>query len=726
MESASPTASASTNRGGRPKDWTEPRTRRLIRLYLFTTLPFPKILDLLEEDEFKPGKDAANKVKNSVLGNDPRWIRPKDDDEERTRIRGLRNSLRGRRRSKDTAPQKLTPAAADHNASPAYVQEDGSLGGTTVAHSYRSSTEELNHADAVPIANPSTCADTFTSSYDETGTTHFAPSFISRRNTSRQDTGLTTSTDITISSVIMQKLSDFSITKVKRACKVLKRYTFPANAECPRSSTVSPGLFQGPNFRSHPNEVDDSLSAKYAVPGDFLNAELLACRQQCATSTGCTSHAAETCWCKVADQVSAALRVWTPFREPYRTPNPNLNVKDMFGNTAFHCLAATEGIQDLFLHLVCQALREPRLPIHDTNTAGQTFLHVLHRSWFQEGSRLGELIDTLRNENFDVLATDVYGRNFYHLLRLNMKGSARFPNQAFDIHRMNRRDAFGMKPMDSRPLKNSDYPIAHMQTTQRNGTTATTTSLRAAANIIPRINMESETADVKELTTHADLLRVVTSAVGVDDLVFPNPGREDFHGRNGFHCLAEVNMGLSPDTPSSSIRHGKRKHGEDEGVETPKTSRESQRLNYIQGLIHNKVDVNQYDKQGSTPLMSFVVNSSDATRMEKEESENIIKALIKDAGANMESRNRQGETALHLAARYGKTVALRVLLELGANPHTRNAQGLGVLEVLDGLYLTTERDDKNNARFEACRAILTRTTKYAIQNPTILHEWAIR
>lgn len=55
MDSASPTASASTNRGGRPKDWTEPRTRRLIRLYVFTNLPFPNILKLLEEDEFKPG-----------------------------------------------------------------------------------------------------------------------------------------------------------------------------------------------------------------------------------------------------------------------------------------------------------------------------------------------------------------------------------------------------------------------------------------------------------------------------------------------------------------------------------------------------------------------------------------------------------------------------------------------------------------------------------------------
>jgi hypothetical protein len=242
-----------------------------------------------------------------------------------------------------------------------------------------------------------------------------------------------------------------------------------------------------------------------------------------------------------------------------------------------------------------------------------------------------------------------------------------------------------------------------------------------------------------ELSTHAALLKVVVRAVGVDDHSSPNAREEDPQGRNGFHCLAEVDLCLSPDTPKPSSRgqnkdsskpstqgRKKRQHNEDEEVEVPQTTHQSPRLDIIKGLIHARVDVNQYDKMGNTPLMSFVVNSSDATRWEKEDSELVIKALVRDAGANMESRNRNGETALHLAARYGKTVALRVLLELGANLHIRNIQGMSILQVLDSLYLTTERDDKNNARFEACRAILTRNTEYAIQCPTIIHEWAMR
>lgn len=282
MESASPTASASTNRGGRPKDWTEPRTRRLIRLYLFTTLPFPKILELLEEDEFKPGyilhppskhrlsslltcpcnsKDAANKVKNSVLGNDPRWIRPKDDEEERTRIRGLRNSLRGRRRPQNTAAQDSNRVVAgQHNPAFGIFPEDGSLEGTTIAHSYRSSIEEIYHPGPASFAYPgATNAGIFTPTPDDISP-RFIPSLIGRINTSRQDTGLTTSTDISITSALREKLSGLSLSKVKRAVKVLKRYTFPKNLESPRVPDVS---FQTRSFIHLPTPLTaDSDSAQ--------------------------------------------------------------------------------------------------------------------------------------------------------------------------------------------------------------------------------------------------------------------------------------------------------------------------------------------------------------------------------------------------------------------------------------------------------------------------------
>ncbi|KAI0971011.1 hypothetical protein F4678DRAFT_462147 [Xylaria arbuscula] len=730
MESASPTATASTNRGGRPKDWTEPRTRRLIRLYLFTTLPFPKILELLEEEEFKPGKDAANKVKNSVLGNDPRWIRPKDDEEEKARIRGLRNSLRGRRSQQSAASQNPDGAAPQHNLAPVPFPEDRSVGGTTIAHSYRSSIEESWHPDSMSFTYSNTNTDTFAIPHNDITPSRFIPSFIGRRFSTRQDTGLTASTDISITSVLREKLSFLSLSKAKRTVKVLKRYTFPKNLESQRTPDISSSLFQGPEIYSSVDHTNGSPSATYAVPGDFFNATMFAHKQQCAAES--PAHAAGVCWCKVDDQVSPVRNTWASYPVSGSISDPVLMKKDVFGNTIFHYLASMEAIQDLFCHLVSQALYIPGLPARDSNTAGQTFLHVLHHTWFQEGSRLNELIDMLRSENFDIFATDVYGRNFYHVLRTSRKGSARFPGRASDIGRMNRRDAFGLKPMDTRPSSDATHTSTNFQTTQRPNTIIPTGLSRPT----PRIITQAGTVEDEELYTHADLLRVVLKAVGVDGDFSPNAQNEDSQGRNGFHCLAEVDFCLSPTTPKPGSRGhlkdesrlspqapNKRRRNDSEEVESPRTASDSRRLDCVHGLINAKVDANQYDKHGNTPLMSFVINSSDATKCEKEESEIVLRALVQKASARLELRNRNGETALHLAARHGKTVALRVLLELGANPHTRNGQGLSILEVLDNLYVTTERDDKNNARFEACRAILTRTKEYAIQSPTLIDEW---
>ncbi|KAI0192649.1 hypothetical protein EV127DRAFT_36934 [Xylaria flabelliformis] len=731
MESASPTASASTNRGGRPKDWTETRTRRLIRLYLFTTLPFPKILELLEEDEFKPGKDAANKVKNNVLGNDPRWIRPKDDEEEKNRINGLRRSLRGRRCRRNTASQDISGMAAGQHNAAAFGLFPEDLEGTTIARSYRSSIEESYYPGTAPFAYPNTTnVGNFTSVPDDVPLGFF-PNLFSRLNTSRKDTGLTASTDITVASALREKLSGLSLSKAKRAVKVLKRYTFPKNLESPRAPDVT---FQGPDFQltADPANGGFGFSAAYAVPGDYLNAELFAHQQQCIESP---AHAAGLCWCKVADQVSLMQSVWATFTVPVNISDPNLQARDIFGNTTFHYLATKDDIQDLFLYLVCQALSQPQLPIRELNSAGQSFLHVLHSSWFQEGSRLDELLDTLRERHFDIFARDVYGRSFYHILRVKRRNSARFPGQVHDVDRINRRDAFGVKPMDTRSPPNNNYLAANNQSTPP----ISMTTPAAFARPVPRINTQTVTVEDKELYAHTDLLKVIVSAVGVDQSSSPNPQKEDSQGRNGFHCLAEADFCLSPDTPkhgsrlhpkdnprSTSQGHNKRKHNQNEEVEAPRTTPDSRRKGYIQGLVCAGVDANQYDKLGNTPLMSFVVNSSDATKYDKDESEAVIRALVQEAGAKLESRNRNGETALHLAARHGKTIALRVLLELGANPHTRNAQGLSILEVLDSLYVTTESDDKNNARFEASRAILTRSARDAVQSPTLVDEWGKR
>ncbi|KAI1337628.1 hypothetical protein F5Y15DRAFT_149691 [Xylariaceae sp. FL0016] len=684
MDSASPTGtSASANRGGRPKDWTDPRSRRLVRLYVYTRLPFDTAIKLVGDGVWKPGKDAANKVKNSLLGNDPRWLRPKDDEEEKNRISALRNSIRSKH-----CPRKQASNKNRNQTDPTFSvsqqdKEDASLDGSIMSTSCRQSVDKVddfvtfNHQAQRPRLGFFNCYERF-----------------------RQDTGLTNSTDISMTSTIRETLSSVSKAQAKNALRVLKQYTFPVNADSERSRATSPHPCQSTKPHTVPDDIFssdtstsyDELNPGYLLPGDLVGSEFMVRTSQCPVSLQC--HGAKRCWCSVASEVAPVQAVWSSLGDLFDIYNQNLVVRDSFGNTIFHHMAATEGISESFLYFVHKALDQPllSLSIHYKNTAGQTFLHVLHRSWFQPGSPLNDLLNTMKNANFDILATDAYGRNFYHLLRRHLKGAARFPGIPFELNQLNRRDAFNTRPMDQRLPE--------------------TSTSAADALTIPHD---------AEFHRHKKLLTIVTDAINVDEPTHRrDPLSEDALGRNGLQCLAEADLEMA--TPTKR----KRKLSEVDEPRSQTADRDSRRLDFLRGLITARVDVNHYDRQGLTPLMAFVRHGRDESRWDKEDTEKMVRELVA-AGARLEARNSQGETALHLAARYGRQLALRVLLDLGANPRVRNANGLSILQTLDEIYLSGISDGQGMARVEACRAILTsHSNRGAIQEPTIFDEWSMK
>ncbi|KAI0393576.1 hypothetical protein F5Y17DRAFT_432013 [Xylariaceae sp. FL0594] len=720
MESLSPTVTLSTNRGGRPKDWTPKRVRQFIRLYLGTKLSVKEILTLLEEPRFKPRLEAANKAKHGALGCDPRFLRPKNENEVESQYRGLRQSDRGRRSALNIKAGHQTYPDGTALSEPSGLlpawPEDASLADTTVAHSDHSLAGEEEHDFAAYRRAP-----------DQTLTSRFFRSMEFGPNSRRQDSGLTTSTDVSVASTLLRKLHKQPLKEVKRAMKILKRFTFPKDSES------RPDPIPETDLQPHNGDTDDRFSAAYAVPGDFLNSDLFNSRQQCATES--PSHALRMCWCRIADQVMPSHHVWASLTPPFLPSNPALSYKDAFGNTAFHYLAAQVGNQDSFVELVGEGLRVGELPLRHLNTAFQTFLHVLHPSWFQGDSKLGQLLHLLRDADFNLLATDVYGRTFFHAFQAKMSAStySELSSQLGDWgFTPGCRDAFGTEPMVASSVLNDDGDAGHKP--------------------------ENETSDA---SPEVALLRVITNAVGVDPApppgdwnpcqYYPDPRIEDLRGCNGMHCLAEATLELHQDTPrippmegvsdtpaSKSTKHEhqaeptisarrlKRTHSTIEQTDISQLCSESRRVQILKGLILAGVNANHYDKQGYTPLMAFVVHSKDRTKAVRHDIDDIIKSLVNEAGANLESRNRNGETAVFLAARHGKMYALDVLLRLGARANTRNAQGLSMLELLDRLYISTENDVEANARYEACRAIATRKPQYAIQSPTIMDEWAIR
>ncbi|KAI1471744.1 ankyrin [Daldinia caldariorum] len=719
MNSASPTTSTSTNRGGRPKDWTDPRARRLVRLYIYTRLPFELILKLLEEGVWKPGKDAANKVKNSLLGNDPRWIRPKDEDDERRRIAGLKNSRRGTRFRQRTSSSHL---ANEHlTVCGSGWHDDDSL---TLAQSNQPSFEYIKqepnrHSSEVGANFPNI---TYHDNYDDNAALQFSWS-LNNSNTSRRDTNLTNSTETSMSSSFQEKLSTVSRDQAKGAWRVLKRYTFPQNPDINRRNAFSPVLSPGPSGAPMP----DPFSSRHALPGDFLNTDLFNGENKCGV--GSPSHEAETCWCRIVNELRPPYETW-PINNDHPTiydiySNSLHEIRDPFGNTVFHWLAGAIGDRNYFLNLITQALSQNLQLIHATNTAGQTFLHLLHNSWFDDEILLERLLNMLRDADFNILATDVYGRSFFHLLQNKKRDSIRIPEHLFNRELLQRRDAFGVKPMDSQ-AQQPEPPTA--QGIPR----VNPLNTRGASNaecLLGVLEIPSDRGDDAQIRTQAELVRIVVDAIKVDPVNSTNQNSltEDAHGRNALHALAEVELDIDrvQHPTYDNQRHKKRKFKEEEGEPRPDSSHNSKRLEFLEGIIASSVDVNHYDNRGQTPLMAFIALRPEDSRSDKEDMERFIRKIV-EAGANLEQRNREGKTALHVAACSGKKVALKELLQLGANPYVRDACGLSVLAAIDEIWIHTERDGALTARLEACRGVFTSLVQPDAQEPSVVQEWGVR
>lgn len=210
---------------------------------------------------------------------------------------------------------------------------------------------------------------------------------------------------------------------------------------------------------------------------------------------------------------------------------------------------------------------------------------------------------------------------------------------------------------------------------------------------------------------HARLLETAALAIDVPDV-------EDTVGRNGLQCLAEASLTLGEEPEVLEPNH-KRKRDQSE-PDTSKT-RLTFRYELVQKMVHVGVDVNNYDKKGYTVLMAFVTHLPDGE--DDKTLTQILQHLIQN-GANVHWRNREGETALHIAVRLGRKVATRVLLMNSASVHARNAEGKGILAVGEVHYLKARQDPPLYASIMACMALCIRYG--AVARPTSVQEWSLK
>ncbi|KAH6674664.1 hypothetical protein B0J14DRAFT_561699 [Halenospora varia] len=374
-----------------------------------------------------------------------------------------------------------------------------------------------------------------------------------------------------------------------------------------------------------------------------------------------------------------------------------VNEVDTFGNSGVHIAAACKHPRHLL------ALKSERSRINQVNNAGQTFLHLVREPSATNHKELCDLLKWLSEVEFDFNIRDDHGQTALHILTRPWIFSESL-DQILDT-------LLSSNILISTARDNLGYTIkeqleqagcSHSVKIRRLVAEAREPKIQES-HCLPNYGQNSSIETVEDLilyAQHAELLRDIRTSL-IDPL------HEDTKGRNGLHCLAEVSLGLP--LRNEQVRSE---------VEVIPPPLQTQREHYLEGLIQSRVDTNNHDKQGFTPLMSFIMyeraNEDDALTT-------CLLQLLVDAKANVNARNRQGETPLHLAVKLGRRAATKFLLSHGANVHARNSHGLGVIALGEAASKKAKDDETLYAQIILCISLVVNAG--GVSAPTILQEW---
>jgi hypothetical protein len=127
------------------------------------------------------------------------------------------------------------------------------------------------------------------------------------------------------------------------------------------------------------------------------------------------------------------------------------------------------------------------------------------------------------------------------------------------------------------------------------------------------------------------------------------------------------------------------------------------------------------DDLGDTPLTSLL-KSPLAVTIPADSFLKYVKCMLK-FGAEIHIRDRNGDTALAIAARLGIHSVVTLLLEEGANVHSRDYLGVGILSQTERSMHLAAGDEKLWAMIWSCR--ITLIDAGAKEEPTDQDEWML-
>jgi ankyrin repeat protein len=688
------------------------------RLYLYTTLPITKIVDLIYADSSNvaPGcvrplprpspimssphltcrsKDSANKKLNAMLDKEPRWLHPKNELDMDRRVAELSNSPT---RSPCTPqagfsrPHSFSDPMPYLASAPCFNVETATRPSTRNASP--AAEWSVQHAP-VSLANTPTFGGSMHTSRGSTSSPNEGLGLEHNNDLFgvflRQTTFMSSSTSRTTGS-FHRVLHGYSEPYIKTVRRLVKRFTLPNNNHANRQS-VSPISERPEHGQTSWIDDDDAPSVfrerPYPLPGDFLHLDTFLQEPY----NPVTHESPDSPWITSIGLTQNAHKILSIGIEP-----ADVGARDAYGNTVLHFLTV-RGTVELLLHALetgfCDSI------INAQNSAGQTFFHLATANWLATPNRLNQLMQALSHHNFNFYARDHYGRNMFHVFRQEDIDPSPIL-LLLDRNHYAKRDAFNIIPLPhpgAVDAMNLD-PSAHQRVFEQS----------------PEFN------SFDGMMPEAKLLRYVR-------LCQENPSLEDELGRNGLHCLAMVTLSMKnaesragsvlPVVVPDNQTPRRKSTGHNDDLDSSETLLQM-RYRYVSNLLDSGVDPNHYDHQGNTPLMAF---AAELPEDDDYKTGPKILELLLDRGANIHARNRAGETALHIAIRCGRKLAVRTICKRNANVHARDAAGRSLLDVADVKMKNLVDDDpRAYAHFEACRAWISGPGA-AVQQPTALQEW---
>ncbi|RFU72098.1 ankyrin repeat [Trichoderma arundinaceum] len=708
-----PTQSSSPNNqpttpNGRPPTWSTSAQRKMARLYLYTTLPVEKIRAIINahSPDRTIKQSSANKRLQLLFDKEPRWLHPHDVEDMGRRVTELANSPTQLRAASE---MQFPSSHQGQDQSPLFGRSNH-LEGSMMAGSRPSSaspsdecSESTHSNDACTESQPA--LPYALSGIPEEGASEIWGNRGDFADFDRSDspfasflhkTTFMTESSANTTGTFREHLQGYTEPYVQVVKRLVKRFTSPALGQ--PGMPGQRGMYVDWDRDWIAGEAQYSTSTDcILLPGDFLQPDFAT---RCAKVPGIApswlllSQHAHFTWVNQKGITNHAVSLLSD-----GITAQDAVLRDCFGNTVLHFLAVCA-----FPSILIQALKRVQYfnIINLQNTAGQTFMHLLNCNKEWGKAELGILMNTALYQGFDLHARDCYGRSAFHILSTLGVLRCELPLLGSDPREFPKRDAFGKTPLVIQLNRGiQDFAGGPIQGTEHNAVYSTPDpALDPTLSNNPSLSKESR-----------GLQKIRASLM--------NPYYEDESGRNGLHCLAMATLSLESIqekyktgdlTQKHSSLHNNR-HSGDSSEEVLQF-----RFSILRNLLDSGLDPNHRDIYGNTPLMAF------AGALPEEDEYKIGPAMLKLLilkGADVNARNRTGDTALHVAVRFHRKLAVRALVEGGANVHVLNADQQGLLAMCD---MKLNKDPGEYGKYSACRAWLSGQAN-AVQHPSLFQQW---